>query len=167
MDAELHLALLIEFVLSHALIELISIPDRLPVLSGVRHLEFFAKERAVSFNDCFEHGRVIQLPAIRQAVDLQFTQLLLASNELKHAVHEVVPREVIKTGLGVPRLHAHIEASLLIIVALEQIADHVEPARAPFHLVDPELGLQVRHVFLESAEVGPVELNELAQLVRL
>ena len=80
MDAELHLALLIEFVLSHALIELISIPDRLPVLSRVRHLEFFSKERAVSFNDCFEHGRVIQLPAIRQAVDLQFTQLLLASN---------------------------------------------------------------------------------------
>ena len=80
MDAELHLALLIEFVLSHALIELISIPDRLPVLSRVRHLEFFAKERAVSFNDSFEHGRVIQLPAIRQAVDLQFTQLLLASN---------------------------------------------------------------------------------------
>ena len=72
---------------------------------------------------------------------------------------------MIKTGLGVPRLHAHIEASLLVIVALEQIADHVEPTRAPFHLVDPELGLQVRHVFLESAEVGPVELNELAQLV--
>ena len=75
--------------------------------------------------------------------------------------------EHVQAGLGVPVFSRHVEAALLLVVAFEELAHHVEPAGAPLHLVDAKLGLQRRHLLLEVAEMTAVEFNKLVQLVRL
>ena len=52
----------------------------------VSQFKLFANERTVCFDDLLENGWIIQLFAVRQAIELQFVQFLLTSNQLEHAI---------------------------------------------------------------------------------
>ena len=65
---------------------------------------------------------------IYELVNLDSLELLLPRNQLKHTVHEIIPREIDKGILSMPSLvRLHEEAPIPIVELLKQSANQIEP----------------------------------------